>query len=249
MTASALAKLTNSIRAKSIASTASTSSAREHLKIRNEVAQQMTTEHAIRDGRIDAVAGNGAISELGAGVETPLLSIEDEGEVAEEGKLEIVGPRSNELVREASRAMRDGTVGEDGQVREKEMERLPVVVIKGFAAKGEAKQEVLWDVLSEWAAVLVENQVSESIQTLFPLVDFFRLIQFLNRLDRTRHFHFRFTYSIETISESAPFETIQLDYSNRRISRSVAPIRLCQTRLVLENSPSELDRVSGSTRR
>jgi len=80
----------------------------------------------------------------------------------EEGKLEIVGPRSNELVREASRAVRDGKIGEDGVVREKEMERLPVVVIKGFAAKGEAKQEVLWDVLSEWAAVLVENQVSFS---------------------------------------------------------------------------------------
>lgn len=32
-------------------------------------------------------------------------------------------------------------------------------LLPSFAAKGEAKQEVLWDVLAEWAAVLVENQV------------------------------------------------------------------------------------------
>lgn len=32
-----------------------------------------------------------------------------------------------------------------------------------FASKGETKQTVLWDVLSEWAAVLVENQVAHVI--------------------------------------------------------------------------------------
>lgn len=44
-----------------------------------------------------------------------------------------------------------------------------------FAAKGESKQTVLWDVLSEWAAVLVENQVahvvfvSDSVTVTKPL--------------------------------------------------------------------------------
>lgn len=37
---------------------------------------------------------------------------------------------------------------------------LPVVIMKGFAAKGDSKQvEVMWTVLADWAAVLVENHV------------------------------------------------------------------------------------------
>jgi hypothetical protein len=73
------------------------------------------------------------MSELGGGVETPLLSVKDEGEVIKEEKMEIVGPRSSELVREASKSLRNSSEGQDGAVviKEKEMERLPVVVIKG----------------------------------------------------------------------------------------------------------------------
>lgn len=43
---------------------------------------------------------------------------------------------------------------------------LPIVVIQGFAAKGEAKQEIMWEVLADWAAVLVENQVKFSYPSL-----------------------------------------------------------------------------------
>lgn len=73
------------------------------------------------------------MSELGAGIETPLLAVKDEGEVIREERLEIVGPRSSELVREASRSIREGVVDATGQeIQEREMERLPVVVIKGL---------------------------------------------------------------------------------------------------------------------
>ncbi|GAA5942624.1 Yme2p [Sporobolomyces koalae] len=171
VTASALAKLSNSIRARSLAATASTASARQHVDLERSIVRQLENDGSIRDGRIDTVAGNGAISELGAGVEIPVVAaIEGQAESIKEEKLEIVGPRSSELVREASKTLRDGKThtaenGQEIREREREMERLPVVVIKGFAAKGEAKQEVLWDVLSEWAAVLVENQIAHVIFT------------------------------------------------------------------------------------
>ncbi|GAA6009179.1 hypothetical protein JCM11491_005783 [Sporobolomyces phaffii] len=174
VTASALAKLTNSIRARSIAATTSTSTERERARLRDVVVERIgesTDENptTVRDGRIDAVAGIGAMSELGAGIETPVLAIRDPEQVIRDDKLEIVGPRSRELVREATKRTRTAAAASGGEllggVRERELERLPVVVIKGFAAKGEAKQEVLWDVLSEWAAVLVENQIAHVIFT------------------------------------------------------------------------------------
>ncbi|GAA5900008.1 Yme2p [Sporobolomyces salmoneus] len=171
VTASALAKLSGTIRSRSLASSASASSAIEHKQLKDSVARQLVEERTIRDGRIDAVAGNGAMSELGAGVETPLLSVKDENEVIKEEKMEIVGPRTSELVKEASKSLKRDTIeietGEGKIIKEKEpeMERLPVVIIKGFAAKGEAKQEVLWDVLAEFAAIVVENQIAHVIFT------------------------------------------------------------------------------------
>ncbi|GAA5821571.1 hypothetical protein JCM10212_006519, partial [Sporobolomyces blumeae] len=180
VTTSALSKISTSIRARSVAS--SRSETKRQVALRNEVAHQFDRERAVRDGRIDAVAGNGAMSELGAGIEEGVLpdalaiegkveSPEAEGgegkaEQARTGHLEIVGPQSRRLVREAAKSVREGTMTEAGQrPKDQEMERLPVVVIKGYAAKGETKQEVLWDVLGEWGAVLVENQIAHVIFT------------------------------------------------------------------------------------
>lgn len=132
MTTSALAKLSNTIRSRSLASSASASSAREHAQLKDAVVRQIVEEGAIRDGRIDTVAGNGAMSELGAGVETPLSSVQDEREVIREEKMEIVGPRTAELVREASKSLSTSQASENALAnKEREMERLPVVVIKG----------------------------------------------------------------------------------------------------------------------
>ncbi|GAA5982300.1 hypothetical protein JCM5350_006133, partial [Sporobolomyces pararoseus] len=182
VTTSALAKLSNSIKVKSLASTTNGPSESQTEKLKQSVIEQLSQPGGtVRDGRIDAVAGNGAISELGAGVEAPLLSVsaeeekegeQEEAQAAVSEKPEIVGPKSSSLVREAAKSLKEGTsvtsIGTDGVTvvkAEKEMERLPVVVIKGFAAKGEAKQEVFFDVLAEWSAVLVENQIAHVIFT------------------------------------------------------------------------------------
>lgn len=160
VTATALSSIAAATRARSAAALAANTSQKEVVARREAVATQLRTE-GVRDGRLDAVAGNGVVAELGGGIEGPAAGVEKE--VGPDVKVEIVGPTSSKVVREAARASaiaENAASGEDSAANASPaVERLPVVVIKGFAAKGEAKQEVLWDVLSEWAAVLVENQV------------------------------------------------------------------------------------------
>ncbi|GAA5822542.1 hypothetical protein JCM3770_003570 [Rhodotorula araucariae] len=168
VTATALSRIAASTQARSAAALADTATRKQHEAQRQAVATQLRTE-GIRDGRLDAVAGTGVIAELGGGVEGPAAGAEKE--VGNDVKVEIVGPTSSALVKDAARTvpLETATVGGDGKPADGAasvaVERLPVVVIKGFAAKGEAKQEVLWDVLSEWAAVLVENQVAHVVFT------------------------------------------------------------------------------------
>lgn len=111
---------------------------------RAEIAWQLAHD-GVRDGRLDAVAGNGAMSELGVGIEPPHAP---EHEV-------IIGPRSASFVKSSTA---------EPEVHEG-MASLPIIVIKGFPAKGEPSQQVLWDALSDWAAVLVENQVAHVVFT------------------------------------------------------------------------------------
>ncbi|BGO96195.1 hypothetical protein NBRC10512_003414 [Rhodotorula toruloides] len=166
VTATALSSIAAATRARSAAALAANTSQKEVVARREAVATQLRTE-GVRDGRLDAVAGNGVVAELGGGIEGPAAGVEKE--VGPDVKVEIVGPTSSKVVREAARASaiaENAASGEDSAANASPaVERLPVVVIKGFAAKGEAKQEVLWDVLSEWAAVLVENQIAHVIFT------------------------------------------------------------------------------------
>lgn len=101
-------------------------------------------EHeGIKDGRIDCVAGSGMMAELGGGMER-----DDE-------KLIIVGPLSAAKAR-AFCSPADPTRPEDL--------KLPVVIVRGFAVKvsGDNKlEEILYDALADWAALLVENHVRQ----------------------------------------------------------------------------------------
>ncbi|GAA5970333.1 hypothetical protein JCM11641_001668 [Rhodosporidiobolus odoratus] len=156
VTSSALSSIASATRARSAAALASSSSRKE---AHSDTASQLRTS-GVRDGRLDAVAGNGAMSELGGGVEKPVAGVSSKKQVLEEGeKVEIIGPRSAAFVKTAAQE------GEAGEVSAVGLERLPVVVIKGFTGKGEARQEMLYDALGEWAAVLVENQVAHVIFT------------------------------------------------------------------------------------
>jgi len=96
------------------------------------------------DGRIDCVAGNGVISELGVGIET----FDGEYDEKETGN-----------AREPERETRkqDSKVQEDIDA----IRALPIVVLKNFSLTSKtspAKDEML-GVLAQWAAALVENKV------------------------------------------------------------------------------------------
>jgi hypothetical protein len=127
VTASALASIASSSRARAAAALATSASRKESQHEREIIVEQLRTE-GVRDGRVDTVAGNGIFSELGGGIEGPAAGLKKEA--GEETKVEIVGPHSSAIVREAveasAREQKDGDAS-SGQ----EMERLPVVVIKG----------------------------------------------------------------------------------------------------------------------
>jgi RNA12 protein len=102
------------------------------------------------DGRLDCVAGNGVMSELGIGDE-PFSDVYDAVSIERYGS-------------------QDAKEGEDGD-KEKKKEReksqeeidairvLPIVVIRNYSTKiGSTKDELL-KTLADWAASLVENQV------------------------------------------------------------------------------------------
>lgn len=116
---------------------------------RERFAHQLQTD-GLQDGRIACVAGNGVMSELGFGIEPP----------REEGEYTVMGPHSSGQAKvwactDASEV--------DGMAQVDRAPKLPCVVLTGFATKGDARQDMLWDVLAEWAAVLVENQVAHVI--------------------------------------------------------------------------------------
>ena len=161
VTASALSRIASATQARAQAQLAQGRSRREHDKQREAVVEQLRTV-GVRDARLDAVAGSGLVAELGGGVEGPSAA-EQHAALDDKEEVEIVGPRSSAVVRDAAASASASSANGSGDGAP--VERLPVVVIKGFAAKGEAKQEVLWDVLSEWAAVLVENQVAHVVFT------------------------------------------------------------------------------------
>ena len=95
------------------------------------------------DGRLDCVAGNGIMSELGIGDEKFGPDDADSVEIKETTFLdpEVVEENKPDADLDAIRS-------------------LPVVVIRGFEDKVGGKSELL-DVIAQWATGLVDNRVSE----------------------------------------------------------------------------------------
>jgi hypothetical protein len=101
------------------------------------------------DGRIDCIAGNGIMSELGVGDER----MDDDGNVVRAWEDEkIIAKMEKERERERMRRKR---LAEEGQA----VENLPVVVIRNFSGGGVAGKEDVVDILARWAAELVDSQV------------------------------------------------------------------------------------------
>jgi len=111
------------------------------------------------DGRLDCIAGNGLMSEVGLGDEPttekdlsakiPLIDdiapIQGEGAPPSPSSLPIVPAEKIRPLDEDSEAIKT----------------LPIVVLKNFAQK--SARGDLWTVLSEWGAGLVENKVAHVI--------------------------------------------------------------------------------------
>ncbi|KAI6036881.1 RNA12 protein-domain-containing protein [Pisolithus microcarpus] len=126
--------------------------ARRECEVRVREAIRAGTWH---DPRLDAVVGVGVISELGVGDE-PLNGLvisssgsKDAGALAFEERRRAA---EGELARK-ERSMKETRT----------IESLPVVVIKNYAARGRTNRQELLEVLSQWAATLIENQVAHVV--------------------------------------------------------------------------------------
>lgn len=115
------------------------------------------------NGRIDCIAGNGVISELGVDIERFDGDYEDEEKTRSTGEKE--GQRQNLRTREDIHGVR----------------ALPIVVLKNFSLRSKAsptKDEVL-EVLAQWIAALVERKVCNRSSQEYSLTK--------NHLDCSRH--------------------------------------------------------------
>lgn len=121
--------------------------------------REMIMRGGWHDGRLDCIAGNGIMSEVGLGDEPttendlsaniPLIDdiapIQGEGAPPSPSSLPIVPAEKIRPLDEDSEAIRT----------------LPIVVLKNFAQR--SARGDLWTVLSEWGAGLVENKVAHVI--------------------------------------------------------------------------------------
>lgn len=112
------------------------------------------------DGRLDCVAGNGIMSELGVGDESFSIADSDVDVNGEDEKFAM------ELKKE--KEVEDQLIRKERTAEEVEaLAALPVVVIKNYGARGSVYREELQKVLSQWAATLVENKVGDGINCNF----------------------------------------------------------------------------------
>lgn len=129
--------------------------------------QRLIAQGVWHDGRLDCVAGNGVMSELGFGIEAP-----NEDDV--EGAAPLLGsnaPIEGEAVpptgtmvafdKEVAAAAAPPKTEEEIDSDTELIKTLPVVVLRNFAFKP-ARGE-LWTVLAEWGASLIENKVAHVI--------------------------------------------------------------------------------------
>lgn len=132
-------------------------------RLRSEQEAQISRrikEGTWHDGRLDCLAGNGVMSELGIG---------DEWFKAQDAD---APPKYHASVELSEKGEKDEKATSDDEAKRRQqntadlqaIESMPVVIIKNFESKGGgARREELLDVLSHWAASLAENQVGDII--------------------------------------------------------------------------------------
>lgn len=126
----------------------------------NTIIREKIEKGLWHDGRIDAICGNGIMSELGMGIErfteadadTRPPAVLPEDVISEKGEK----PSESREDRQAEEAKQKQQRAENLH----SVESMPVVIIKGFDSKGGGSRKAeLLDVLSQWAASLAEGQV------------------------------------------------------------------------------------------
>ncbi|KAI0747869.1 exonuclease [Daedaleopsis nitida] len=149
-----------------------------------EMVRERIEEGLWHDGRIDAVCGNGVMSELGVGIERfteadAAPRPRAEPQVDGEGSLENGERESKEMKKSSSEEQKEA---EDARKQQRSaedlqaVESMPVVIIKNFETKGGgSRKEELLDALAQWAASLAENQASEMSKLPFSLLTTQRL--------------------------------------------------------------------------
>uniref|UniRef100_A0A8H7Y4C2 Mitochondrial escape protein 2 n=1 Tax=Psilocybe cubensis TaxID=181762 RepID=A0A8H7Y4C2_PSICU len=115
--------------------------------------QDARKRHAImsgtwHDGRLDCIAGNGVMSELGIGDEL----------FSEDMEITLSSDEFKNISEEQDNTQRKKKALEDVEA----IKALPIVVIRNFAASSSSKEEVL-DVLSQWGASLTENHIAHVV--------------------------------------------------------------------------------------
>ncbi|WVF71877.1 hypothetical protein IAT40_006687 [Kwoniella sp. CBS 6097] len=141
--------------------------------IEKERIRRLIARGGWHDGRLDCVAGNGAMSELGVGDEP---YFESDLDAASPPLMDDTAPIQGEAVPPTSASLpltQAPTAGEEAakaaqaaatadlDAESEQIRSLPIVVLKNFAQKT-AKGD-LWNVLAEWGASLVENKVAHVI--------------------------------------------------------------------------------------
>ncbi|WVW82700.1 hypothetical protein I302_104711 [Kwoniella bestiolae CBS 10118] len=151
----------------------------QHLKddaaiaIDRERQRRLISRGGWHDGRLDCIAGNGVMSELGVGDEPYLESDLDaappplmddiapiKGEAVPPTSASLPLPKASSPEEIAAKAAQ-AAANADLDAETEEIKSLPIVVLKNFAQKT-AKGD-LWNVLAEWGASLVENKVAHVI--------------------------------------------------------------------------------------
>jgi len=100
------------------------------------------------DGRLDAISGNGIISELGVGDELF-------GDDMADGTLPILVADNTKESEKHERISRRQKALENIDA----IKALPIVIIRNYATTSGANKEEMLNVLAQWAATLAENHV------------------------------------------------------------------------------------------
>lgn len=130
---------------------------------------EMIKRGAWHDGRLDCVAGNGVMSELGLG-EEPTFESDLYAARPSPPLIDDVAPIAGEAVPPTAEALPfianpdlppDNKATADVDEEAEFIKTLPIVVLQNFAQK--AGKGDVWNVLAEWGASLVENRIAHVI--------------------------------------------------------------------------------------